>query len=130
MSQLADFVRARKLFAYGELTEERDYFDHPNCVGWVRTGDREKGRDGCAVLMCNGDEGHKWMDVGKEHAGEKWTDVLRWHHGEVVIDDNGWGMFRCPARSVSIWVKNNARGREEFRGNLEERHCRCSDVEV
>lgn len=70
MSQLADFVRARKLFAYGEV---RDYWDHPNCVGyveeainvfdtnqylicrWVRTG--EEGRDGCAVLMCNGDEG-------------------------------------------------------------------------
>lgn len=32
MHQLADLVRARKLFAYGEL---RDYFDHPNCVGYV-----------------------------------------------------------------------------------------------
>jgi hypothetical protein len=32
MSQLADFVRARKLFAYGEV---RDYWDHPNCVGYV-----------------------------------------------------------------------------------------------
>jgi len=32
MSQLADFVRARKLFAYGEV---RDYWNHPNCVGCV-----------------------------------------------------------------------------------------------
>lgn len=32
MHQLADFVRARKLFAYGEM---RDYFDHQNCVGYV-----------------------------------------------------------------------------------------------
>ena len=30
MHQLADFVRARKLFAYGEL---RDYWDHQNCIG-------------------------------------------------------------------------------------------------
>jgi len=114
MSQLADFVRARKLFAYGEV---RDYWNHSNCIGWVRTGDSEKGRDGCAVLMCNGEAGYKSMEVGKEHAGEKWTDVLRWHHEEVVIGDDGWGMFKCPARSVSIWVKNDAKGREEFRGN-------------
>jgi len=112
MSQLADFVRSRKLFAYGDV---RDYWDHPNCVGWVRTG--EEGRDGCAVLMCNGDEGYKSMEVGKEHAGEEWTDVLRWHPGVVVIDGNGWGIFRCPASSVSIWVKSNAVGREEFQGN-------------
>jgi alpha-amylase len=118
----------------------------------VRTG--EEGRDGCVVLMCNGDEGfvlrvlfqensrpiwifpshcrYKSMEVGKvqsllflffisvkstllqEHANEKWTDVLGWHPGEVIIDQNGWGVFRCPARSVSIWVKEDAIGREEF----------------
>lgn len=36
MSQLGDFIRARKWFAYGEL---RDYWDHPNCAGWLRMGD-------------------------------------------------------------------------------------------
>lgn len=30
VSQLADIIRARKLFAYGET---RDVWDHPNCVG-------------------------------------------------------------------------------------------------
>jgi len=30
VSQLGDLIRARKLFAYGEL---RDYWDHMNCVG-------------------------------------------------------------------------------------------------
>jgi alpha-amylase len=53
----------------------------------------------------------------QEHAGEEWTDVLRWHPGVVVINEDGWGVFRCPANSVSIWVKNNAIGREEFQGN-------------
>jgi alpha-amylase len=52
VSQLADFIRARKLFAYGPT---RDYWDHPNCVGWVREGDEKY--DGCAVVLCNGDEG-------------------------------------------------------------------------
>jgi len=109
VSQLGDIIRARKLFAYGEL---RDYFDHPNCVGWVRVGDEE--HDGLAVVACNGDEGEKHMEVGTEHAGEKWTDVLGWHTGEVVIGEDGWGDFRCSAHSVSIWVKPDARGREEY----------------
>ncbi|KAF5356527.1 hypothetical protein D9758_008261 [Tetrapyrgos nigripes] len=111
VSQLADLIRARKLFAYGEL---RDYWDHPNCVGWVRTGDQENGRDGCAVVLCNGEEGFKRMEVGKEHANEKWTDILGWHQDEVVIGEDGWGDFRCSARSVSVWVKEGAKGREEF----------------
>lgn len=52
VAQLSDLILARKLFAYGEI---RDYFDHPNCVGWVRMGDAD--RDGLAVVACNGDEG-------------------------------------------------------------------------
>ncbi len=53
VSQLGDIIRARKLYAYGEV---RDYWDHMNCVGWVRMGEGDK--DGCAVVLCNGsDEG-------------------------------------------------------------------------
>ena len=51
VSQLEDLIHARNLFAYGET---RDYWDHQNCVGWVRAGD--KSHDGCAVVLCNGDE--------------------------------------------------------------------------
>jgi len=109
MTQLGDFIRARKLFAYGDQV---DYWDHANCVGWVRKGDSD--HDGCAVVLCNGDEGNKHMDVGKEHAGEKWTDVLGWHQGEVEIAEDGTADFRCSARSVSIWTNKEARGRSEF----------------
>ncbi|QRW19955.1 alpha-amylase [Rhizoctonia solani] len=109
VSQLADFIRARKLFAYGSTW---DAWDHPNCIGWVRSGDKD--HDGCAVVLCNGSEGIKWMPVGKEHAGDRWTDLLKWHPGEVIINQDGWGEFRCSAGSVSIWTKTNARGREEF----------------
>lgn len=67
VSQLGDMIRARKLYAYGEL---RDYWDHMNCVGWVRMGEEtEEGKpnlDGCAVVLCNGTgEGSKRMEVGK-----------------------------------------------------------------
>ncbi|KAG8759253.1 hypothetical protein FRC11_002251 [Ceratobasidium sp. 423] len=71
VNQLADIIRARKLFGYGEI---RDVWDHPNCVGWVRAGDAH--HDGCAVVICNSDEGSKFLEVGKDHAGEKWTDLL------------------------------------------------------
>ncbi|TDL24317.1 putative alpha-amylase [Rickenella mellea] len=110
VNQLADIIRARKLFAYGET---RDVWDHANCVGWVRTGDER--HDGCAVVLCNGDEGVKRLEVGKEHAGEKWSDILGWHEGEVEIGEDGWAEFRCPPRSVSIWAKVDAKGREEFK---------------
>ncbi|KAJ7484374.1 alpha-amylase [Mycena latifolia] len=96
VTQLGDLVRARKLFAYGEL---RDYWDHMNCVGWVRMGEPDKGRpNGCAVVICNGDEGFKRMEVGK-----------------AVIGDDGWADFSCSAMSVSVWVKSDAKGREEFK---------------
>lgn len=60
MAQLADFIRARREFAYGEM---RDYWDDARCVGWVRIGDEK--HDGCAVVISIGDEGTKRMEVGK-----------------------------------------------------------------
>ncbi|KZW03954.1 putative alpha-amylase [Exidia glandulosa HHB12029] len=117
MKQLGDFIRARKLFAYGEL---RDYWDHPSCLGWVRMGDEE--HDGCAVVICNGSaDGVKRMEVGsgadllQEHKGEKWTDVLGWYDGEIEVGQDGWAEFKCHSQSVSIWTKTDARGRNEFK---------------
>jgi len=109
VSSLSTMIKARLLFSYGET---RDYWDHSNCVGWVRVGDDT--HDGCAVVMSNGDDGWKHMEVGREHAGEDWTDVLGWHPGVVKIAEDGWGVFRCPARSVSIWVNLGAKGRDGF----------------
>jgi alpha-amylase len=54
------------------------------------------------------------MEVGAEHKDEVWTDVLGWYQEEITISQDGWAEFRCPARSVSIWTKKDARGREEF----------------
>ncbi|CEQ41970.1 SPOSA6832_03728 [Sporobolomyces salmonicolor] len=106
MNQLGDFVRARKLFAYGPL---REYNDHANTWGWVREGD--EGHDGCAV------EGEKRMQLPDGHAGEVWTDVLGWQQGEVTIEEDGWATFKCPTKSAAIWTRSDARGREEFGKN-------------
>ena len=70
--QLADFCLARELYAYGNTT---DYFDYQSCIGWVRAGTHDR-RDGCALIMSNGDDAWKKMRIGQRHAGEVWTDVV------------------------------------------------------
>lgn len=111
VNQLADLVRARKEFAYGEQV---DYWDHANCVAWLRKGDAD--HDGLVCVACNGSEaGSKRVEVGTEHAGEKWSDVLGWTQGEVTVGDDGWAEFSCPAQSVAVWTKTDARGREYFK---------------
>jgi len=94
-------LSVRHRFAHGE---QREYFDHPNCVGWTRQGESDPENSGCAVLLSNSDEGFKQMETGKEHAGKSFKDYLGNHPGETLIDDNGWGEFRVSAESVSVWV--------------------------
>ncbi|KAK6352859.1 hypothetical protein TWF696_004859 [Orbilia brochopaga] len=101
-------LAARKFYSYGE---QNDYWDEPNCVGWVRKGTHDKSY-GLAVVMSNADAGTKRMNVGSEHAGEVWTDVLGWEQGQVVIDDEGWGNFTCPGVSCAIWVNKDAPRRD------------------
>lgn len=95
-------IRLRKEYAYGM---QRDYFDHPNCIGWTREGTDENPGSGCAVVLSNGDEGFKHMEVGKRHAGKTFTDYLNKRSEEIIIDENGWGEFKVNAGSISVWVE-------------------------
>lgn len=52
----------RKYMAYGK---QRDYLDDENIIGWVREGDYYHQDSGLAVLMSDGNGGHKFMNVGK-----------------------------------------------------------------
>ena len=54
------FLWVRQNCAYGE---QYDYFDHPNTIGWTRLGDEEH-PGGVAVVLTNGEEGFKRMEVG------------------------------------------------------------------
>jgi alpha-amylase len=69
---LAQLMLVRKLYAHGSQTS---YWDHPNCIGWVRRGGHGKAI-GCAVLMSNAGETEKKMSVGRIHAKQVWTDVV------------------------------------------------------
>jgi len=113
--KLADMALARKLYAYGEQNE---YLDNPNCVGFVRRGNSEH-HAGLACVMSNAGPGEIRMAVGDLHAGQVWTDILGWEQGEVRIDQEGYGVFKCPGVSVSIWVRSDAEGRDRFPTNFD-----------
>jgi alpha-amylase len=105
VENIEKLVNARKRFAYGP---QRDYLDHANCIGWTREGDEEHPGSGCAVIISNGDEGFKTMEVGKAHTGKTFVDWLGKHPGKVTIDGEGKGEFHVGGSSVSVWVEEGA----------------------
>lgn len=94
------FLHARKHFGHGE---QLDYFDHWNRVGWTRLGDAEHPR-AMAVLMSDGTEGTKWMDVRRRDA--RFSDLTGHVAEPVTTNADGWGEFRCKGGSVSVWVQD------------------------
>jgi len=99
---LEQLLTARKQYAYGR---QRDYFDLPNCIGWTREGTGEQAGSGCAVVLSNGDEAKKKMEVGKAHAGKVFVDLLGVRKEEVSIGPEGWGEFPVSGGSVAVWVE-------------------------
>lgn len=94
------FLYARKYFAYGP---QYDYFDHANTIGWTRLGDEEHPQ-ALAVILSNGGDGFKSMEVGK--ANTKFIDLTDHIKEPVVTNESGWGDFRCNGGSVSVWVED------------------------
>jgi alpha-amylase len=98
---LAEMTKIRKTLAYGL---QREYLDFPNCIGWTRAGIGDKEDSGLAVLMSNGAEGFKAMEMGLQHAGRVMVDAIGGRAEEVSVNDNGWAEFFCNAESLSVWV--------------------------
>ena len=92
------FLEVQKKYAYGD---QYDYFDHPNCAGWTRLGD-ENHKGGMAVLLSNGDDGLKNMQTATPNT--TYIDITEHINVPVITTSEGWGEFRCPAGSVSVWV--------------------------
>lgn len=80
-----------------------DYFDDPNCKGWVRRGAPEWGEVGMAVIMSNGEMGRKRMEMGIAFVGRLFSDALGGTTTSVFVDANGWMEFNCPAKGVAAW---------------------------
>ncbi|WP_442590478.1 alpha-amylase [Pedobacter sp. AW31-3R] len=99
---LPQMTQIRRDFAHGF---QRDYIDHQNCIGWTREGDEEHGDSGVAVVLSNGEEGHKNMEIGKGHAGQIFIDAIGGREDEVMVNEEGWAEFFCNAGSVSVWIR-------------------------
>ncbi len=95
---LEKLIEVRKHNCGGNL---REYMDHENCVGWTWEGETDTG--GCAIIMSNGDSGHKRMEIGKIHARKRFVDLLGHAEGEILIEEDGFAEFYCPAGAVSVW---------------------------
>ncbi len=95
-------LQARRTRAFGE---QIDYFDHPDTVGFVRTGDAEHADSGVAVLLSNGDDDAKEMSVGERHAGETWHEITGCIGEEIRIGDDGKASFRVQGGKLAVWTK-------------------------
>lgn len=100
-------LEARRTRAYGEETR---LFDHPSTVGLVRHGDGEHPGSGLVLLLSNGDDGTKKVDLGAEHAGESWKEITGSIGEKVVIGSDGSGVFSVKGRNLSVWTRDTGDG--------------------
>jgi alpha-amylase len=82
--------------------EQQDYFDHENCIAWVRLGDdNHVGK--MVVVVSNGDVGRK--DIKNLPPNMKFSNVINNHDDPLVeISVDGVGVFSCPAGGVAVWI--------------------------
>ena len=99
---LPKLLEARQKYAYGS---QINYFDHPNCIAFIRTGTLEN--EGCVVIISNSEEGYKEMNLGIENAGAELTDFLQHRSHKVILDEQGKGTFYVNPGSVSVWVRSS-----------------------
>ncbi len=93
------FLYARTHYGYGP---QYDYLDNWNVIGWTRLGDEEHPK-AMAVVMSDGPEGSKWMEVGKPNT--TFHDLTEHIKEPVQTNEDGWGEFRCNGGSVSVWIE-------------------------
>lgn len=94
-------LQIRRAAAYGS---QRLYMDHPNTIGLIREGDQEHPHSGLALLISNGEDGDKLMNVGRNHAGETWIEATGSIGDEIVINDDGDGRFTVRGGKSAVWV--------------------------
>lgn len=96
---LPKLLEARKRFAFGE---QINYFDHPNCIAWLRQGSDIS--LACLVIISNGNVDRKTIALGSSFSKSKFVDFLGYRPETVECDENGKGTFMVNPESVSIWV--------------------------
>jgi len=87
-------LKLRKEWAYGQ---QIDYFDQSAVIGWTRA-------KGLAVLISIGQQDIKKMYVGKDFAKKYFYDYLGNVEEEIMIDEEGFGIFKVKDGSVSAYI--------------------------
>ena len=110
-NELETLLYARKNSAYGEQV---NYFDDPDCIGWVRKGDSVHAGSGLATLITDSySDKYKYMNVGVQHAGEVWYDITGDVKETVTIGRDGGATFKVKGRNngkcYSVWVRDNSK---------------------
>lgn len=100
VSELPALLRLRRENALGP---ERDYFDHPQLLGFTRQGEAATPGSGLAFLCTSGEGGEKRMCVGTAHAGRRFRCALG-GQADVMIGGEGWGVFRVGGGGMSVYV--------------------------
>lgn len=98
---LTALLFARQYCAYGA---QHDYFDDPNIIGFVRTGDKDFENSGLVALLSNGKPGKKKMHVGPRLAGRTLIDITGNIKTKITIDREGVAEFYVNENSVSVYV--------------------------
>ncbi len=93
------FLEARKVAVGGSIT---DYFDHPNCIGWVSLGVDNNAKS-MAVVMSNGSDGWKEMFTNKPNIS--YRDITNHYTNIIVTNARGNAIFRCKGGKVSVWIE-------------------------
>ncbi len=101
-AQLDPMLEARLKYAYGE---QRDYFDHPDCIGWLRLGHQGHENSGLAVLISNRGEGRKRMAFGPVNANTRWVDVMGGRQEQITLDEQGEGEFVCNELYPAVYIR-------------------------
>lgn len=100
LSCLKTLLRLRRTCALGA---ERDWFDHPHLIGFIREGETDRPGSGLAFLCTNAEGGAKRMTVGKHFAG-RWFRCALGDQADVQIDADGSGLFRVDDGGCSVYV--------------------------
>lgn len=92
-------LKIRTKYFYGE---QEDYFNHQNCIGWVRRGD-EQHPGTLAVVLSNAGKMTTRMHTGK--TSTTYIDATKHISHQVQTDSDGWADFPSKAYSLAIWVE-------------------------
>jgi alpha-amylase len=88
--------------------QQCDYFDHPNVIGWFVSGTPENNNSGFVVVLSNSEDGFKEMNLGGLNANRRFVDVTESFSDAVLTNDEGIANFPVKARSISLWIKEEA----------------------